>query len=175
MHTPPADALPQREAAKQVAKSLDTIRRWRRHGHIQGWDVDGRVLVSLAEVVRVAGLQQQGHPAAPVQTHATVHSRALMEAQVRINEMERRVRELQADVADARAEREAWREMAQQVGLLIDGMRAELVAKDERLRALEGKEGEVRGLLGAKELAMDLLAESERRVVELEMELRVRH
>lgn len=158
------DPIPLRDAAALTGKSLATLRRWRREGRLKRHDRDatGRVCLSRAEVLMVCGAQASDHPAAPVRRTkpsggTTTENAHLLERLAGLERLAARERE----TADFLRER------------LVEATERAKRAEDqadrlaERLEALEGTDGKVRGLLTERATVLDMLTEQEREMVEM--------
>jgi predicted nucleic acid-binding Zn-ribbon protein len=165
----PPDAIPLSEAAALVGKTAKTLRRWRAKGAFAfTYAKDGRAYVSRSELLTVAGLQAEGHPAAPVHKRAPPASPQALDG----SGLQAVLAAYESTLATLQGERDYWREEA-------DKQRGEIADLRERLRAVESELNQgARGLLEAGQEAArarreaDLLAQEmaaqEKRLTELE-------
>lgn len=111
------------EASKLTGKARSTLHRHLNSGKLsKEIDVDGQPVIDTAELVRVYGpLQGQDSSATgAVVQQATPLQDSALQAKIEAM-MEARIDQLQADLNDARKERDDWKAQAQRLsGLLSD-------------------------------------------------------
>lgn len=140
----PKDLVTQKEAASHVQKSVDTIRNWRRKEVVKSYKKPGSrsAFVSLSQVMQVAGLQAQGHEAAPVKKGGPSRSGHGMEQALmaHLSSLEGQVRDLQTQRDDLTSQRDLLRQELQEV-------RQDYQSLQKRLEEATAANGGIRGFL----------------------------
>jgi len=141
----PNDLVTQKEAASHIQKSVDTIRNWRKKDALKTYSKPGSrsAFVSLSQVLNVAGLQAQGHDAAPVKKGGPSRANQGIEQalQAHLASLEVQVRDLQAQRDDLTTQRDLLRQELMQA-------REESQALQKRLEEATAANGGIRGFLG---------------------------
>ena len=135
----PNDLIPQKEAAEKVGKTLATIRNWRKKGILQTFSEKGSrsALVSLAQLMQVAGLQAQGHVAAPVRR--TGPSSVKPDSEV-LSALKAHLSSLESQVGDLQRQRDALQ-------IEVSGLREDNRDLRKRFEEATAANGGIRGFL----------------------------
>lgn len=104
----PNDIIPQKEAAEKIGKSLATIRNWRKKGALETYTEPGSrsAMVSLSQLMQVAGLQAQGHSNAPVQRSGPLSSILKGDSEV-VSAMKAHLSSLESQITDLQRQRDS--------------------------------------------------------------------